>query len=97
VQSEKRAGTRTLIVIEEEGLPLVGQGKIEQAVSIDVGGGNTPSNQAFIQIYFGGNIEVTARSVLNEERVSIVSADVIAGPKSRPECGIVHQTVVAGA
>src|SRR5262245_39239662 len=96
-QTEKSADVRRFVPEKIRGLPLVGAHKIQPAIAVNVGNCNASADHRVSQTQNRSNVMIATITAADEERVPVVSAQIRARSKVRPETRIVDDLVVARA
>src|SRR5438552_11746417 len=91
----QKIGLGALIAIEIGGFPLVRHRKVQIAVAVHIGRGDTPAHLRITQSHFNSKIVIAAIGSADKERSVLMTAQVVAGSKPVPASGVAKEIIVA--
>ena len=82
-------------MVEDRVFPLIGDGKIQQAIAINIGSGNASRHLRISQTQISRKIDKSSGGRTNKEMIVVAAAQIIAGTKVRPVARMTDHVVVA--
>src|SRR5262249_19619317 len=75
--------------------PLIGDGKIQQAIAIHVGSGDAACYLRLSKTQISGKIDKSSRGRADKETIMVVAAKIVSWPEIRPIARMADHVVVA--